>query len=365
MTLNSFYNGLIGNVFYGGIAAVLLIGLLFWKANKIAASGSKGKMMSWAVAPAVMVIVAVMAHGVAMNIIWPKIQGAFTSTPAQNLVATGGALTATVDNILWGGGGELQAAPMGPDAFKAPVQEAVNGGQTATFTGQPAPLANSYQMQVFTPNQAVEAVNTLAATATPIGGGQAYVNEFIADNKPVDETIACNGSYTVKSGDSLAKIAKACYGDSKKWTEICKANSLGDCNNIKRGMTLTIPSGGDNLPTSAIVNSQAPASFGQQAATYTAQPTPAPVVAHNQPVQRNVANGQVVVNSNASAVQAVQALGPLPTVAPVVAAVIQPTATPRAAYVLTEVLAKPAPGGGQAYIEQFLKTQTDTTIASK
>ena len=82
------------------------------------------------------------------------------------------------------------------------------------------------------------------------------------------------------------------------------------------------------------------------------------------PVQRNVANGQVVVNSNASAVQAVQALGPLPTVVPVVA-VVQPTATPRAAYVLTEVLAKPAPGGGQAYIDQFLKTQTDTTVASK
>jgi len=149
--------------------------------------------------------------------------------------------------------------------------------------------------------------------------------------------------------------------------ELCNANkgTVADCNNIKRGMTLVIPAGGNNLPTSAVVNSQAPASFGQQSATYSAQPTPAPVYA-KQPAQqavapvRNVANGQVVITSNASAVQAVQALAPVPTVAPVVA--VAPT--PRPAYILTEVLAKPVPGGGQAYIDQFLKTQTDTTVAA-
>ena len=360
MTLTSFYDGLIGNVFYGGIAAILLIGLMFWKANKIAASGSKGKMISWAIAPAIMVVVAIMAHGMAVNIIWPKIQGAFTSTPVQNLVATGGALTQTADNILWSGSGELQAAPMGPDAFKAPVQEAVNDGRTATFEGQPATLENSFQMQVFTPNQAVEAVNAMAATATPVGGGQAYINTFLADQTG-------GSTYTVQRGDSMSKIANK-YGVSLK--TLCEANraTVPNCNVISAGTSLLIPAGGSTPASDGSVTVQTvPASFGQQASTYTTQPTPVPVVAYSQPVpvQRNVANGQVVVNSNASAVQAVQALGPLPTVAPVVAAVIQPTATPRAAYVLTEVLAKPAVGGGQAYIDQFLKTQTDTTIAGK
>lgn len=360
MTLNSFYNGLIGNVFYGGIAAILLIGLMFWKANKIAASGSKGKMMSWAVAPAIMVVVAIMAHGMAVNIIWPKIQGAFTSTPVQNLVATGGALTQTADNILWGGGGELQAMPMGPDAFKAPVQEAVNDGRTATFEGQPTTLENNFQMQVFTPNQAVEAVNALAATATPVGGGQAYINTFLADQTG-------GSTYVIQRGDSMSKIANK-YGVSLK--ALCEANraTVPNCNVISAGTSLLIPAGGSSPANDGSVTVQTvPASFGQQASTYTTQPTPAPVVAYSQPVpvQRNVANGQVVVTSNASAVQAIQALGPLPTVAPVVAAVVQPTATPRAAYVLTEVLAKPAPGGGQAYIDQFLKTQTDTTIAGQ
>lgn len=356
MTLNSFYNGLIGNVFLGGIAALLIIAALFWKANKIAASGSKGKMISWSIAPAIMVIVAVMAHGIAVGVIWPKIQGAFTSTPVKNLVATGDALTATADNILWGSGGDLQAAPMGPDAFKAPVQEAVNGGQSATFEGQPFNLADTYQKQVFTPVQAVEAVNALMATATPVGGGQAYINNFLADQTG-------GSTYTVQRGDSMSAIANK-YGVSVK--ALCEANraTVPNCNLISAGTSLLIPAGGSTPDSNGeVVVQTVPAAFGQQASTYNTQPTPAPVVAHSQPapVQRNVANGQVQVNNNLQAVQAVQALAPMPTAVPVVAAI----PTPRDAFVLSEVLAKPSPGGGQAYIDQFLKLETNTTVAGQ
>ena len=373
MTFNSFYDGIMQNAIYGGVAAAIIIFLLFNKANKVAASGSKAKMAGWSIAPAIMVIIAVLAHGVALNVIWPRIQGAFTSAPVQNTLALGDQLTMAADNVLWGdGSGEMMAGFVGPDAFKAPVMEAstgplVNGGQTASFVGQPVTIQANTERTVETAAQAVNAITNIAATATPIGGGMAYINQFIADNKPVDASIACNGSYTVKGGDSLAKIAKACYGDSNKWVDICNANRgvVADCNNIKRGMTLVIPAGGNSLPTSAIVNSQAPASFGQQSATYSTQPTPAPVYANRNAQQaaapvRNVASGQVVITNNAAAVQAVQALGPLPAVAPVVA--VMPT--PRPAYVLTELLAKPAPGGGQAYIDQFLKQQTDTTVAN-
>jgi len=374
MTLNSFYNGIMQNAIYGGVVAAIIIFVMFRKANQVAATGNKAKMAGWSVAPAIMIIVAVLAHGVALNVIWPRIQVAFTSAPVQNTLALGNQLTAAADSVLWGGGsGEMMAGFVGPDAFKAPVMEAsnsgplVNGGQAASFVGQPVTIQANTERTVETAAQAVNAITNIAATATPIGGGQAYINQFIADNKPVDTTISCNGSYTVKSGDSLAKIAKACYGDSNKWVELCNANrgTVADCNNIKSGMTLVIPSGNSSLPTSAVVNSQAPATFGQQSATYNVKPTPAPVYANQGNQQaaapvRNVASGQVVITNNAAAVQAVQALGPLPAVAPVVA--VMPT--PRPAYVLTELLAKPAPGGGQAYIDQFLKQQTDTTVAN-
>ncbi len=374
MTFNSFYNGIMQNAIYGGVAAAIIIFVMFRKANQVAATGNKAKMAGWSVAPAIMIIVAVLAHGVALNVIWPRIQGAFTSAPVQNTLALGNQLTAAADSVLWGGGsGEMMAGFVGPDAFKAPVMEAsnsgplVNGGQAASFVGQPVTIQANTERTVETAAQAVNAITNIAATATPIGGGLTYINQFVADNTATDSTIACNGSYTVKGGDSLAKIAKACYGDSNKWVDICNANRgvVADCNNIKRGMTLVIPAGGNSLPTSAIVNSQAPASFGQQSATYSTQPTPAPVYANRNAQQaaapvRNVASGQVVITNNAAAVQAVQALGPLPAVAPVVA--VMPT--PRPAYVLTELLAKPAPGGGQAYIDQFLKQQTDTTVAN-
>lgn len=361
MTFNSFYNGIMQNAIYGGVAAAVIIFLLFNKANKVAASGSKAKMAGWSIAPSMMVIIAVLAHGVALNVIWPRIQGAFTSAPVQNTLALGNQLTAAADNVLWNGGGgsgEMMAGYVGADAFKAPVQNAsvtsgnaaplVNNGQTVSFVGQPVNIVAN-ERQVMTAQQAVQAVSALAATATP--SGQMAAQRFVATQ---------TGSYTVKRGDSLSKIA-ATLGVSVK--ELCNANrgTISNCNVISAGMVLVVPSGDGS--TSAVVDT-VPTSFGQQAATYSTKPTPAPVYANQNAQQaapvRSVANGQVVITSNASAVQAVQALAPLPPVAPVVA--VAPT--PRPAYILTEVLAKPAPGGGQAYIDQFLKTQTDTTVAS-
>jgi LysM repeat protein len=360
MTFNSFYNGIVQNAIYGGVAAAIIIFVMFRKANQVAATGNKAKMAGWSVAPAIMIIVAVLAHGVALNVIWPRIQGAFTSAPVQNTLALGNQLTAAADSVLWGSGsGEMMAGYVGADAFKAPVQKAsvttgndaplVNNGQTASFVGQSVNIAAN-ERQVMTAQQAVQAVQALAATATP--DGQMAAQRFVAQQ---------TGSYTVKRGDSLSKIA-ATLGVSVK--TLCNANrgTISNCNVITAGMVLVVPSG--NGETSTVVDT-VPASFGQQTATYNTQPTPTPVYA-KQPAQqavapvRNVSNGQVDITSNASAVQAVQALAPLPTVAPVVT--VAPT--PRPAYVLAEVLAKPAPGGGQAYIDQFLKTQTDTTVAS-
>ncbi len=51
------------------------------------------------------------------------------------------------------------------------------------------------------------------------------------------------GTYTVKSGDSLSKIAKAQYGDGSQWKRIYEANrdKISNPDLIHPGQELTIP----------------------------------------------------------------------------------------------------------------------------
>ena len=49
------------------------------------------------------------------------------------------------------------------------------------------------------------------------------------------------GKYVVKKGDSLSKIAKLLYGDSKKFKEIAMANNITNPNKIRVGQVLVIP----------------------------------------------------------------------------------------------------------------------------
>jgi nucleoid-associated protein YgaU len=50
-------------------------------------------------------------------------------------------------------------------------------------------------------------------------------------------------TYTVKSGDSLSKIAKLLYGDAKKWRKIYEANKdkIKNPDLIYPGQVFTIP----------------------------------------------------------------------------------------------------------------------------
>ncbi len=52
-----------------------------------------------------------------------------------------------------------------------------------------------------------------------------------------------NQTYTVKSGDSLSKIAKHIYGDAKKWRKIFDANKdkIKNPDLIYPGQVFTIP----------------------------------------------------------------------------------------------------------------------------
>lgn len=57
-------------------------------------------------------------------------------------------------------------------------------------------------------------------------------------------------TYTVKSGDSLSKIAQQLYGDGKQWRRIFEANRdlITNPDLIHPGQVLKIPSIGDSTP---------------------------------------------------------------------------------------------------------------------
>ena len=48
-------------------------------------------------------------------------------------------------------------------------------------------------------------------------------------------------SYTIKSGDSLSKIAQLFYGNGNKYPKIVEANGIKDPNNVPIGTTLSLP----------------------------------------------------------------------------------------------------------------------------
>jgi nucleoid-associated protein YgaU len=61
--------------------------------------------------------------------------------------------------------------------------------------------------------------------------------------KPQDKPIARVRSYTIKSGDSLSKIAKQFYGDASAWTKIHEANKdlIKNPDKIYPGQQIIIP----------------------------------------------------------------------------------------------------------------------------
>ena len=65
----------------------------------------------------------------------------------------------------------------------------------------------------------------------------------VNDQLTVEEQVPSSTFYTVKSGDTLSKIAKAHYGNAMKYMEIFEANQplLSDPNKIYPGQVLRIP----------------------------------------------------------------------------------------------------------------------------
>lgn len=71
------------------------------------------------------------------------------------------------------------------------------------------------------------------------------VAEMPEDSESADASyygnVSSDGTYTVKKGDTLGKIAKACLGSTSKWQKIAKANPNINPNRLKVGDVLVIP----------------------------------------------------------------------------------------------------------------------------
>jgi len=86
---------------------------------------------------------------------------------------------------------------------------------------------------------------------------------------PAAATGTAGGSYTVKSGDTLAIIARDVYGDYKLYEQLCAFNKVADCNVIEVGDVI-------QLPTQAQLNTTvAPTATPRPAATPTVRATTA------------------------------------------------------------------------------------------
>ncbi|HEX6576105.1 MAG TPA: LysM peptidoglycan-binding domain-containing protein [Gemmatimonadaceae bacterium] len=70
------------------------------------------------------------------------------------------------------------------------------------------------------------------------------VTSGASTNTPMSDEITGSQTYTVKSGDSLSKIAKHFYGDANAWHRIYEANrdKIKNPDLIHPGQEFTIPS---------------------------------------------------------------------------------------------------------------------------
>jgi nucleoid-associated protein YgaU len=96
---------------------------------------------------------------------------------------------------------------------------------------------NGVRGQVASDAERTKAIAALSAAA----GGP--VGNYLEVQSSATPGAASAQSYTVKSGDTLSKIAKHFYGDASQWKKIHEANKAAVPNPdlIQVGQTLTIP----------------------------------------------------------------------------------------------------------------------------
>lgn len=250
--LNQFYLFTVQNLVFGGVAVLLILGMLFWDARKVARSNDKGRMFAWMAAPAIMVIGAVLLTVFAFNTTSGKLYGLMTSEPVQNAVTMGDDITKGLDALIAQSGVDLSQFTPTDIGGSAP---SFGGGamQQGPSTGNPLVL----------PTVAPTPAPTAAPGATPVV-------------VPSNQQQASNGGavqYVVQPGDSMYKIAQKMLGNGNLVADLCAANgmNMAQCGTIRRGQVIKLTFDGSTPPRERPVIAQASSGqqvFAQQQARY-------------------------------------------------------------------------------------------------
>lgn len=141
-----------------------------------------------------------------------------------------------------------------------------DAGQTTTAKDA-APVAST-TVTTATATTAASGTTTTTTTATPAAATNSATPKI-------------GSSYTIKSGDSISKIARDVYGDIQLYDEICTYNKIASCDSIEVGDTIQLPARSE-LGTGA---------------TTSAQPTPAPTKAPAAAASTTVTRTQSVTTT--------------------------------------------------------------------
>jgi nucleoid-associated protein YgaU len=90
-----------------------------------------------------------------------------------------------------------------------------------------------------------EPADTPSAASVGPTGATADFSDVTGGGSTASPSAGAGQTYTVKSGDSLSKIAKHFYGDGSKWHRIYEANKdkIKNPDLIHPGQEFTIPEG--------------------------------------------------------------------------------------------------------------------------
>lgn len=213
----------------GGTVAVVLFALLYRKSSSVANSGNKAKMATFSIAPALLVIVSILAATAAFNFAIPRLQSAVTSAPVLGAVQAGGVAVQAIDGLLAApaaSGGTVEFQPM---SFNVPGQPVLPN--TGTWLG--GSLNN------------VAPGSVAAPTVEPTAPGSMFTFPTATPYVRPGQQVA-SGSYTVASGDSMYKIAARLLGDGNRYVELCRINRaiVGNSCQLRPGMKLSLDGAG-------------------------------------------------------------------------------------------------------------------------
>jgi len=178
----------------------------------------------------------------------------------------------------------------------------VGNGLLVDASGQ----SNTAQALMAAAGGITETTSTAAATGTTAREVTATTITTTTVTATTDPTVTPGGTYVVKSGETIATIARAAYGDVNLWDELCAFNSLENCDRIEVGQTVTVPLKAE-LGTGTVAAPVAAATLA---------PTPTPTsLASTEPVSTTAPAGSTTPATTAPVTTAPATTAPATTTA--------------------------------------------------